>query len=99
MWHCQYSLGDADFRQEALCRFGCCNLRAPYASTSKKVRLTIGAMLVWVFFENLGKGPYTPAGYANLINCHIKASHSPAAWKAVMGWRRALPGWLFLCRR
>jgi uncharacterized membrane protein YphA (DoxX/SURF4 family) len=49
------------------------------------VRLTIGAMLVWVFFENLGKGLYTPAGYANLINYYIKSSHSPAAWKAVMG--------------
>ena len=49
------------------------------------VRVTIGAMLVWVFFENLGKGLYTPAGYAGLINYLIKASHSPAAWKAVMG--------------
>jgi len=49
------------------------------------VRLTIGAMLVWVFFENLGKGLYTPAGYASLINYYIKASHAPAAWKAVMG--------------
>jgi len=49
------------------------------------VRMTIGAMLVWVFFENLGKGLYTPAGYAELINYYIKASHSPAAWKAVMG--------------
>jgi uncharacterized membrane protein YphA (DoxX/SURF4 family) len=49
------------------------------------VRLTIGAMFVWVFFENLGKGLYTPAGYASLINNYIKASHSPAAWKAVMG--------------
>jgi len=49
------------------------------------VRITIGAMLVWVFFENLGKGLYTPAGYAGLINYYIKASHSPAAWKAVMG--------------
>jgi uncharacterized membrane protein YphA (DoxX/SURF4 family) len=49
------------------------------------VRMTIGAMLVWVFFENLGKGLYTPAGYANLISYYIKASHSPAAWKAVMG--------------
>jgi uncharacterized membrane protein YphA (DoxX/SURF4 family) len=48
------------------------------------VRVTIGAMLVWVFFENLGKGLYTPAGYAGLINYYIKASHSPAAWKAVM---------------
>ena len=26
------------------------------------VRLTIGAMFVWVFFENLGKDLYTPSG-------------------------------------
>jgi hypothetical protein len=31
------------------------------------VRVTIGAMFVSVFFENLGKGLYTPAGYASLI--------------------------------
>jgi uncharacterized membrane protein YphA (DoxX/SURF4 family) len=49
------------------------------------VRMTVGAMLVWVFFENLGKGLYTPAGYAGLINSLIKPSHAPAAWKAVMG--------------
>jgi uncharacterized membrane protein YphA (DoxX/SURF4 family) len=49
------------------------------------VRVTIGAMLVWVFFENLGKGLYRPAGYAGLINYYIKNSHSPAIWKAVMG--------------
>lgn len=49
------------------------------------VRLTIGAMFVWVFFENLGKGLYTPAGYAGLINFYIAKSHSPAVWKAVMG--------------
>ena len=49
------------------------------------VRVTIGAMFVWVFFENLGKGLYTPAGYAGLISYYIKASHSPALWKAVMG--------------
>ena len=48
------------------------------------VRMTIGAMFVWVFFENLGKGGYTPAGYAGVINYYIKASHSPAAWKWVM---------------
>ena len=42
-------------------------------------------MFIWVFFENLRKGLYTPAGYAGLINYYIKASHSPAAWKAVMG--------------
>jgi uncharacterized membrane protein YphA (DoxX/SURF4 family) len=49
------------------------------------VRVTIGTMFVWVFFENLGKGGYTPAGYAGVINYYIKMSHSPAAWKWVMG--------------
>lgn len=49
------------------------------------VRVTLGAMLVWVFFENLGKGLYTPGGYASLINYYITKSHSPAAWKVVMG--------------
>ena len=48
------------------------------------VRVTIGAMFVWVFFENLGKGLYTPAGYAGLIRYYIKAGHAPAAWKTVM---------------
>jgi uncharacterized membrane protein YphA (DoxX/SURF4 family) len=48
------------------------------------VRVTIGAMFVWVFFENLGKGLYTPGGYAGLISYYIKSSHSPGVWKAVM---------------
>jgi uncharacterized membrane protein YphA (DoxX/SURF4 family) len=46
--------------------------------------MTIGAMFVWVFFENLGKNLYTPAGYAGLINYYIQHDHAPAAWKAVM---------------
>ncbi len=49
------------------------------------VRLTVGAELVWVFFENLGKGTYTMAGYAGVINYYIRMSHSPAIWKWVMG--------------
>ena len=49
------------------------------------VRVTIGSMFVWVFFENLGKGLYAPTEYAGLINYYIKAGHSPAAWKVVMG--------------
>ena len=49
-------------------------------------RLTIGAMFVWVFFENLGKGLYTTGGYAGLINYYIKAGHAPAAWKSVMAF-------------
>ena len=48
------------------------------------IRVTIGAMFVWVFFENLGKGGYSPAGYAGVINYYIKNSHSPAIWKSVM---------------
>jgi uncharacterized membrane protein YphA (DoxX/SURF4 family) len=48
------------------------------------VRVTIGAMFLWVFFENLGKGTYSTAGYAGVINYYIKNSHSPDVWKAVM---------------
>ena len=48
------------------------------------VRATIGAMFVSVFFENLGKGLYRPAGYASLINYYISQGHAPAVWKAVM---------------
>ena len=58
----------------------------PYAPNGLAlVRLTIGAMFVWVFFENLGKGLYTTGGYAGLINYYIKQGHAPAAWKAIMG--------------
>ena len=56
----------------------------PAANGLAIVRLTVGAMFVWVFFENLGKGLYTPVGYAGLINYYIKNSHSPAIWKSVM---------------
>jgi uncharacterized membrane protein YphA (DoxX/SURF4 family) len=48
------------------------------------VRVTIGAMFVWVFFENLGKGLYSPSAYSDLINNYIQKGHSPAAWKAIM---------------
>jgi uncharacterized membrane protein YphA (DoxX/SURF4 family) len=48
------------------------------------VRVTIGAMLVSVFFENLGKGLYKPAEYAGLINDLITHDHAPAIWKAMM---------------
>ena len=48
------------------------------------VRLTIGVMFVWVFFENLGKGLYTASGYAGLINYYTQHDHAPGIWKAVM---------------
>src|SRR5215469_7957608 len=59
--------------------------QAQAANALAIVRLTIGAMFVWVFFENLGKGLYSPAGYAGLIHNYIQQGHSPAVWKAVMG--------------
>jgi uncharacterized membrane protein YphA (DoxX/SURF4 family) len=49
------------------------------------VRVTIGAMLVSTFFENLGKGLYTAEEYAKLINSYIEKTHAPDVWKAVMG--------------
>lgn len=55
------------------------------ASGLALVRLIVGSMFVSVFFENLGKGAYTPAGYAGVINFYIKNSHSPGAWKWVLG--------------
>jgi uncharacterized membrane protein YphA (DoxX/SURF4 family) len=48
------------------------------------VRLTVGALFVSVFFENLGKGLYTPAGYAGLINYYVQRDTAPAVWKGVM---------------
>lgn len=54
------------------------------ASGLALIRVTIGAMFVWVFFENLHKGLYSPAGYSGLINYYIKAGHAPAIWKSVM---------------
>jgi uncharacterized membrane protein YphA (DoxX/SURF4 family) len=57
----------------------------PYARIGLAiVRLTIGAMFVWVFFENLGKGLYTPSGYAGLINYYVQHDRAPAIWKAIM---------------
>ena len=64
-------------------------MRAPAAEPLTLLailRLMLGAMFVWVFFENLGKGLYTPAGYASLIRYYIEKGSAPLAWKAVMGF-------------
>lgn len=50
------------------------------------LRLTMGVLFVWVFFENLSKDLYTPDGYAGLINGYIRRGHAPDAWKAVMSF-------------
>jgi uncharacterized membrane protein YphA (DoxX/SURF4 family) len=57
----------------------------PYARNGLAIaRLTIGALFVSTFFENLGKGLYTPGGYSPIINGYIQHGTAPAAWKAVM---------------
>lgn len=58
--------------------------QTPAATGLAIVRVTIGTMFVWVFFENLGKGLYTPTGYSGLINYYIQKDHAPAVWKSVM---------------
>ena len=50
------------------------------------LRLGLGGLFVWVFFENLGKGLYSPAGYSALINYYIEKGHAPQALKSVMAF-------------
>jgi uncharacterized membrane protein YphA (DoxX/SURF4 family) len=50
------------------------------------IRVAIGAMFVWVFFENLRKGAYTPAGYRNVIEHYLDKGAAPGVWKSVMSF-------------
>src|ERR1043166_185593 len=58
------------------------NERARVALTI--LRLGLGSLFVWVFFENLGKGLYSPSGYSGLINYYIEKGHAPQLLKSVM---------------
>ena len=49
-------------------------------------RLGLGCMFIWVFFENLGKGLYSPSGYSGLINYYIEKGHGPQLLKIIMGF-------------
>jgi uncharacterized membrane protein YphA (DoxX/SURF4 family) len=60
------------------------NQRAQYALTL--LRLGLGSLFIWVFFENLGKGLYSPAGYSGLINYYIEKGHAPQLLKSVMAF-------------
>jgi len=48
------------------------------------MRLGLGAMFLYVFFENLNKGLYGKDGYARLINYYLDNGHAPAFWKNIM---------------
>lgn len=56
------------------------------------MRIGLGAMFVWVFFENLGKGLYSAQGYAGLINYYLDKGQAPQALKSVMGFMAAQAG-------
>src|SRR5499433_1698738 len=58
------------------------NDRAQFALTI--LRLGLGSLFIWVFFENLGKGLYSPSGYSGLINYYIEKGHGPQLLKSVM---------------
>jgi uncharacterized membrane protein YphA (DoxX/SURF4 family) len=49
-------------------------------------RLGLGCLFIWVFFENLGKGLYSPSGYSGLINYYIEKGHGPQPLKSIMGF-------------
>ena len=49
------------------------------------LRVALGALFIWVFFENLKKGLYSPSGYSGLINYYIEKGHAPQLLKSVMG--------------
>src|SRR5438105_9666064 len=48
------------------------------------MRLGLGAMFLYVFFENLRKGLYGKDGYTGLINYYVDKGHAPAFWKSIM---------------
>jgi uncharacterized membrane protein YphA (DoxX/SURF4 family) len=50
------------------------------------LRISLGALFVSVFFENLRKGLYNAAGYSGLINYYIEKGQAPQALKSIMGF-------------
>jgi len=50
------------------------------------LRVVLGCLFIWVFFENRRKGLYSPSGYSGLINYYIEKGHAPQLLKAVMGF-------------
>src|ERR1051325_6329995 len=58
------------------------NERAQAALTL--LRFGLGSLFIWVFFENLGKGLYSPSGYSGLINYYIEKGQAPQLLKSIM---------------
>ena len=50
------------------------------------LRLAMGSLFIYVFFENLSKALYFPTGYSGLINYYIEKGHAPQLLKSIMGF-------------
>jgi uncharacterized membrane protein YphA (DoxX/SURF4 family) len=50
------------------------------------LRLGLGGLFISVFFENLGKGLYSPPGYSGLINYYIEKGQAPQLLKSIMAF-------------
>jgi uncharacterized membrane protein YphA (DoxX/SURF4 family) len=50
------------------------------------LRLGLAGLFIWVFFENLRKGLYSPSGYSGLINYYIEKGQAPQLLKTVMAF-------------
>src|SRR5260370_33111721 len=59
---------------------GCASAKAGMAI----MRVGLGVMFLYVFFENFGKGLYSKEGYAGLINYYIEKGHAPGFGKNIM---------------
>jgi uncharacterized membrane protein YphA (DoxX/SURF4 family) len=55
-------------------------------ATINVLRLMLGALFISVFFENLHKKLYGPAGYEGLIEGYKAQGNAPGAWKDFMGF-------------
>jgi len=71
---------DLSRRENASKARGCESAKAALAI----MRLGLGAMFLYVFFENFSKGLYGKEGYAGLINYYIEKGHAPGFWKSIM---------------
>ena len=63
------------------------NTDAPHARAQVALtllRLGLASLFIWVFFENLRKGLYSPSGYSGLINYYIEKGHAPQLLKSIM---------------
>ncbi len=73
-------MDDVSTKENSFKARGCESSRAGMAI----MRLGLGAMFLYVFFENFRKGLYSKDGYAGLINYYVEKGHAPDFWKNIM---------------